>query len=352
MPSHRTPTCTLIGQDHGARPIDPLAAPTATGEPFEYLINTVRHLCRDHGLQDLRYYIVFDTSCPIPRCDEGTVVFIYGDDKCRFPSPYVDARLLLPCLGFEPYFEDSLRLRLSTLLDYARFGKERLENWQRRRALGQDIVEMVRRKTLDLPLGYSTLVDLPIRPIAERRYLTAFAGSLRNLAVGREVGRFSPKRLSGMPKAAARQRMVAELERLRDRLPEHEILIQITESFTQSMSLGGAGYSRTLMDTKVCLAPRGTRMETWRQFEGLRYGAVVISQGLPDKWFYRGSPIITLDDWDQLGPCLDDLLAAPAQMAELHHRALSWWQNVCAPKAIAHRIAARLLASEPTRAVA
>jgi hypothetical protein len=243
--------------------------------------------------------------------------------------------LLLPCYGFDPYFPERLRPTLASLLDYGRFRKERLESWLQRRAAGPDAVAAIQRKTLTVPLGYSQQAESPIKPIGQRRFLATFAGSIWNLA----AGRLSPKRLTGVPKAAARRAMVKQLEQFKVERPQHEIRLGLTDTFEHSLQLGGAEYSRMLMDSVACIAPRGTRMETWRVFEGLRYGCVVVSQRLPDRWFYRGSPIIQIESWDELAGILEDLISDPVRLEELHQRGRGWWREVCSPAALARRIA-------------
>ena len=48
------------------------------------------------------------------------------------------------------------------------------------------------------------------------------------------------------------------------------------------------------MDARVCLAPRGASVETFRVLEGLRAGCVVVGERLPGHWFYDGAPVIQL----------------------------------------------------------
>ncbi len=51
-------------------------------------------------------------------------------------------------------------------------------------------------------------------------------------------------------------------------------------------------YSQRMMDSKICLAPRGTASDTWRFFEGLRAGCLVVCEHLTDEWFYVGAPVL------------------------------------------------------------
>lgn len=53
----------------------------------------------------------------------------------------------------------------------------------------------------------------------------------------------------------------------------------------------------------------------------MRLGCVVISAPLPPNRFYRGGPILELDDWSKLLPVVRDLLADPGEL-QLRHEAI------------------------------
>lgn len=89
------------------------------------------------------------------------------------------------------------------------------------------------------------------------------------------------------------------------------------------------------MDAKVCLAPRGGSVETYRYFEALRYGCVVITEPLPPTWFYRGSPAVVVKRWRQLPAVLASLLDDPAGLAQRHRASLAWWRDRCSEDALA-----------------
>ena len=84
------------------------------------------------------------------------------------------------------------------------------------------------------------------------------------------------------------------------------------------------------MDARVCLAPRGTSVETFRVLEGLRCGCVVVGERLPRFWFYEGAPIVQLDRWSDLPRAL-----APVSTTRRALEARSpagrwcWWRTRC-----------------------
>ncbi len=103
-------------------------------------------------------------------------------------------------------------------------------------------------------------------------------------------------------------------------------------------------YSLALMDSKICLAPRGTSADTFRLFEGLRYGCVVITERLPARWFYRNAPVVQIDDWQELHALVPALLGDPRRLQELSQAALRWWRTVASEEAIGHWMAERIRA--------
>src|SRR5262249_26690572 len=130
-----------------------------------------------------------------------------------------------------------------------------------------------------VPLGYARQIDLPVKPFHARRYLVSFLGSLEHYGDG-YCHPLSPRTLFRGPKVLARNRMSDSLLRLASAMPD-EVFFATTPSFFESIRTDGTRYSEIMADTKICLAPRGASVETYRFFEALRYGCVVICDRLP-----------------------------------------------------------------------
>jgi hypothetical protein len=189
-----------------------------------------------------------------------------------------------------------------------------------------------------LPLGYARQTDLPGKPFDSRRYLVGFLGSIEN----REYPKFSPKRLLTTPKYVARSRLAKSLQRLAAADPD-SVFYGTTASFTQSTMTGaGHRYTEIMADTKIALAPRGSSVETYRFFEAMRQGCVVICDRLPPHWFYADSPAIQIDDWASLEAEVKALSADPERLAELHRKSLAWWDEKLSERAVARMIAKSL----------
>jgi hypothetical protein len=142
------------------------------------------------------------------------------------------------------------------------------------------------------------------------------------------------------------------VEGLVQRLPREPTTIVTLPEFTtmlpgrdkQARDLAAA-YSELVAQTRVCLVPRGNSPETFRFFEALRAGCVVVCESLPDHWYYRGAPVVRLNRWSELSSVVPPLLADSARLDEMHRASLHWWESRCSERAIGHLIAARTLSA-------
>lgn len=135
--------------------------------------------------------------------------------------------------------------------------------------------------------------------------------------------------------------MVAAVESLAARRPGLRPDVRLTQGFTAS-ERAAAGYSQALMDSRICLAPRGNSAETFRVLEGLRCGCVVVGERLPPFWFYEGSPVVRLRSWGELEGVVAPILDDPGEMARLHGESLAWWRERCSEQAVGRFLAERL----------
>ena len=184
-----------------------------------------------------------------------------------------------------------------------------------------------------IPVGTYNQLDLPIVPMSDRSTDVFFAGSVEHDATVRAR--------IGSPKARSRREMVAAVESLAARRPGLRTDVRLTSGFTASEA-AAAGYSQGLMDSRICLAPRGNSAETFRVLEGLRYGCVVVGERLPRFWFYEGSPVLQLRSWGELERVVAPILDDPGEMARLHAESLAWWRDRCSEQAVGRFLAERL----------
>jgi len=190
-----------------------------------------------------------------------------------------------------------------------------------------------------LPLGYAiTTPYLPPKPANERRYSVFFSGALRRNRRPMYQSLLYP---AGLPFSLPYRALFA----LRGRGPHRRVLGGSYLAFTRNFGQGlpGDEYARFLVDSKIVLCPRGAKTpETFRHFEAMRAGAVVVSEPLPALEFYVGSPMVVVESWHALRPLLLGLLSDPDELAERQQRTLAWWAERCSEDAMAGKIATEI----------
>ncbi len=304
---------------------------------FNYWVRIFKEIEKYSSLSGLTFYLVSNHILvhELPSYGDKVVAVIRSDEECWIPPYLNEVRYVFKTYGFQPWCGASLREQsLASVVKCARdwgLWSWRYLSYLRRSGLspGRGDRKMV------LPLGYARQSDLPGKPFESRRYLVGFLGSIEN----REYPKFSPKKLLRTPKYVARSRLAASLQKLVASDPD-SVFYGTTASFTESTMTGaGDRYTEIMADTKIALAPRGSSVETYRFFEAMRQGCVVICDRLPPHWFYVGCPAIQIDDWRNLEAEVKALSADPERLADLHRRSLAWWEEKLSERAVAQVIA-------------
>jgi hypothetical protein len=294
---------------------------------------------------DLIIYLTWDCVDQLPSYGQNVVAVVVGDEWSRIPSYFHKVRAVFVCLtlhpllGCNPLFNPSY-LNFLTLIQFLRIWVIRLPKllnyWvQKFKGLLSGTSKLP--PIYDIPQGYGRQLELPIKNIETRQYDVFFAGS-----VVHDPNASFLKRSIGTPKSISRNQMISSVEKFQRKHPEINIKIAVTSSFKANMSDSERAYSDTMMDTKICLVPRGTSFETMRYYEALRYGCIVITEALPDRWFYEGSPAIQITDWNELEKVLENLFDNPHLMQEKHQQALNWWNTNCSEAAIGAYMAEKI----------
>ena len=186
-----------------------------------------------------------------------------------------------------------------------------------------------RVEVFDVPLGYFLQELVPQKTMAERWYHCFFAGQVVSgpLTLWR---RFLPT-----PKACARRKMLAMIQRLR----QSEQRFRFDGGEVTDVQLGQHDYSQRLMNSKICLAPRGSVPDSFRFFEGLRAGCLVVCEPLTQEWFYAGAPVIQIDDWNEFPHVIRPFLEDDAALEQARLRSLQWWEQKCGEAAVGRAMA-------------
>jgi hypothetical protein len=230
---------------------------------------------------------------------------VLADEASRRPvyAPRVGA--LFKCYGDRPRFTRPApnRLGVAIALQEARRWAEALRDPRAGPAAHP------------IPLGLVRPLEVTTLPMAERDIDIAFTGSVEE----------DHRRLPSA-KTIARNAMLASL-------PE-SAHVRTTQSFGESLAASAAAYAEELGRTKVLLAPRGGSVETFRFYEGMLAGCVVVTEPLPPFWFYEGAPGVVVRDWRNVRPLLDALLSDPGELQRRSAASLRWWEERLSPRAV------------------
>lgn len=331
-----------LPEEHAARAWDPRSGPDPERMDTRYFGAAFVEMERTLLRSDLDVYLTW--SCDrLPASGDRVVAVVLGDEVGRIPRYIGRVRAVFKAYGTRPVLGAGL-LRDPSLTGLASAGQfaVRAARWLPS-ALSYVALRAARRGAAPapiatIPIGTYNQIDLPLIPIAERETDLFFAGSVEH------EHSLHHRLLS--PKTHARRDMLAAVERFAASRPGLRSELRVTPSFGASAAAAAGDYSHALMNARICLAPRGTSLETFRVFEGLRAGCLVVGDRLPRHAFYDGAPIVQLDRWADLADALPELLDDPQRLEHSHAAALAWWRDRCSEEALGRFLAEHLNALE------
>lgn len=289
-------------------------------------------------------YLTWDLD-GLPSYGDRVIAVVLGDEWCRYPRYTHRVGMLFKCygigpeLGCKPFRRPSYQNWLTVLQHLnasIRYLPGALQNRISARKLAKNNKTMP--PVYSIPLGYANQSELALKPFFERKYDVSFAGSV----VHKPYKWWSPKQWLQTPKSFSRNRMIEALKRVADHYKSWPIDLKITPSYKAIRQADPLEYAQRVMETRISVAPRGTSFETFRFFEALRFGCIVITEYLPQRWFYDDAPVIRIESWQELDAILEDLKANPTKMESMHVAALKWWDTVCSEKAVGQFMASKL----------
>ena len=102
-------------------------------------------------------------------------------------------------------------------------------------------------------------------------------------------------------------------------------------------------YSRILNKTKIALVPCGSASyETFRFFESMMCGCVVIGVPLPNVEFYNKAVYVKIDNWDHVETYIRKILEDSMSLHNLSVLGYEWYKEYCSPRGLADYIKARI----------
>ncbi|MFB2773241.1 glycosyltransferase family 1 protein [Pelatocladus sp. BLCC-F211] len=302
---------------------------------------------KDLKVKDLTFYLTWDIN-QLPSYGQNVVAIVLGDEWCRIPKYFQKVKAIFKCYGTRPMLGCNPLLNPSYLniISFIQFFRNYAASLPRRLQYRLYKFKNIYLGVLkhpyiyEIPLGYYNQIELPVKDIKERLYDVFFAGSLTLEASHKES--FLKRVLSA--KAVSRQQMISKIYKIQEKDVDLkiELLIQPSFGFQGTRHDAAKVYSEKLMNTKICLVPRGSSPETFRFFEALRYGCIIISEKLPSHWFYNGAPYIELSKWDELENILIKLKDDENLMQKMHEQSLDWWKTKCSEDAVGGYMAEKL----------
>jgi hypothetical protein len=331
-----------------------------------YLGRVLSEVDRRLAAAGLTFYLTQDLEA-LPSYGPDVVAIVLGDERTRVPSYFDRVYAIFKVDQTRPRLTSNVLREPSWanfwwLVSYLRLWAHHLPGatsyaWHRWRGPRDGAVPA---PIWQIPVGVGTDMDMPLKPLAERRYDVYFSGSVvhRSGTGIREL--IAPKNIS-------RASMVDNARLLAARHPELSVEVAPTGEYLESLRLlsarhaersvddaptgdhlesgsEGQGYSRSMMDAKIALVPRGTLAETARFWEALQYGCIPVVDTLPrqPRWLFEGAPVLRLSRWDELEGLVVPLLANEHHLRRLHERSLEWWRTRGSDEAVGAYMAGRL----------
>jgi len=306
---------------------------------IDYFAELMEKLQRTlHKFDD--YTFVFTRSVDeLPaRFDQtpNLVVFVMGDEWARVPAYAGRVHAVFKAPGQHMKLathNNWLRFNLMTCVQFLRQHLKRFPKYHRNSS----------DNIFAIPYGYYRLPRrVEVTPINDRGLDVSFTGSIDH-----------KNALGGLIKTAkvlSRERMVDVVTQWKKNQP-YTVDVKLSSFFPKANDKPEHNdYPQVLMDTKICLSPRGTHLETYRLCEGMYYGCVVIAEEQPNHWFAETSPAIILPDWNDLPNLLDKLLKDPQQLANHQQASLDYWDKTLAPAAVSAYVSDSLNKLSPSLA--
>jgi hypothetical protein len=270
----------------------------------------------------------------LPEYGRHVVPVLLQEERCKVPvySRHVRATIRnlqsKPYLGFRPHWPMG-KLEAVLTFEYARdCYTHAMSRWALTRAHDKWPAEVREEPaTINIPLGYHSQVDLPIVPMIERGTDLFFAGEIKH-----PVPPTSYKYWVSTSKFVAREQL-------------WDTLVTLKAKGTWNIDLGATetlSYSDRMMSTRICVSPRGTMSETFRSFEGLRAGCLVIGNRVSKESLLYDAPIIIVDRWSELESLLMKYARNINLLEEAQAKSLNFWNKFLTPETIAKVVAEKL----------
>lgn len=310
--------------------------PTEYRRGKDYFIDIFRMIEEEGSLQGLMFFLSEVSPKALPRYGKDVVLVLIADEHYCCRDYWPDLLGVIRTYPNWPKYLDGFPNSWARWMALLHFFYKLAGCWI---AFGQAMIRRkdlamfsISRQTLHVPLSFFARFRPTVKPMSERSIDYAFLGSVEY----HQKKRKALHRIFQPPKLASRNRMIEEILGY-GKTNQRQGVLQTTGDFDESVC-EPARYIEALENCKISICPRGANPETYRFFESCATGCVVLSEPLPDAWFYHESPAIVIRDWKRLPAILDSLLGDSDRLQTLSRRTRAFWEKQLSEKAVANRI--------------
>jgi hypothetical protein len=278
----------------------------------------------------------------LPEYGDHVVAMLLQEERCKVPVYGRYIRATIRNLMSKPFLGYRLHSRMGRAeavltLEYLRDTYTHLKSVYARNHPPSAWGAPIRKEPLNLriPLGYHSQVEVPYVPIKDRTLDMFFAGEVRH-----PLPKSDYRYWTSTSKFEVRGQLQAELIKLDGEWRIDFGAIASTDNKRNAQAFDT--FSEKMMHTRICLAPRGTLPDTFRHFEGMRAGCMVIGNPVPVEPYLYGAPMLILDHWSELRGLLKKYGRNDDFIQEMGDRGRAWWNERLTPEVTGRYIAEQI----------
>jgi hypothetical protein len=298
-----------------------------------FYLNVCRNIEMMSDISGLTFYISARTPSRLPRYGRDVVLLLLADELYAHRAYHHRLLAIFRCLPARPIYLDGIPTGAKHLSYLAHYTYKYFHYLSGLLSIvGNKELPHIRKsadRTMMIPLGCFAHFEPNVIPMRHRDFDYAFLGSVTYNA--NEKKWFHA--LMESPKEFAR-RVMCESTREASLDGRWRGFIHATGDMKESIS-NPLNYADILARSKISLVPRGTCYDTYRFFESLKAGCAVICEPLPNLWFYKGHPGITIKDWRDLPQLLARLLSDPELLERKSQEGVKFYNEHCAENVVA-----------------
>jgi glycosyltransferase involved in cell wall biosynthesis len=198
------------------------------------------------------------------------------------------------------------------------------------------------KNSTSLQLGYHTETkNKEIIPITERLFNLSFTGCLnRNRVQLASILSNIPIKWIAMGMVFNKKLILKIINGL-IKWKFNKDYFQFNDGFNNG--LNEEDYNFILRNTKIALCPKGwVNQETFRLYESMKWGCVVISEDLPNRSYYKGIPIIKVKDWSEGIEVANRLIEDTNELERLSKKNIQFYKDNLSAESTANLIIKRI----------